>query len=33
MLKWTCPTCGMHHHRDKNAAINIREEAKHIALA
>lgn len=31
--EWTCSECGIHHHRDKNAAINIREEAKRIVLA
>lgn len=28
--KWDCPVCGSHHERDKNAAINIREEARRI---
>lgn len=30
---WICPNCHAHHDRDKNAAINIREEAKRIAAA
>lgn len=29
--EWICPKCGSRHKRDKNAAINIREEAKRIS--
>ena len=29
--EWDCPKCGSHHDRDKNAAINIREEARRIS--
>ena len=29
--EWDCPKCGSRHNRDKNAAINIREEARRIS--
>jgi putative transposase len=30
--EWTCPVCGTHHHRDKNASINIEQYALEIYI-
>ena len=33
LRQWDCPQCGIHHDRDVNAAINIRNEGMRIVTA
>lgn len=31
--EWTCPSCGVHHHRDTNAGINLKNYGVEILTA
>jgi len=30
LREWTCPNCGVHHDRDVNAGLNLKQEAERI---